>query len=465
MAFRFDIHRRLFLPMSLLLSVGIGILLGASLLKFGPFLTLAGTFIPVAVYLLFKFPEIVVLALLVLTSGLLPNSYNLSFNLGVGHFQLSDLILISLLGITGIRLLVEREFWLRLAVIGGMLTAVVEHKIPFSYTTYEARILLYYSIFFAVVNLIRTDQQVHRLVYGIFSIGTLVAMLIVAQIALGFSIPIILPTYLRGDMLARAYHPGLIAVSMTMMALLSMLAFQKPRPTLIWIWLVLLVLVTTNIVSLGRNIFISTTLSLVVLVFLLDEAQRRIWFQNLLIVAVLIMCVFGLLQIMNPSSIILAYPKALVERFTHLATTDPTSPDETLFWRLNETRFAWEKIVTSPIVGIGFSLNYRPDFFKADTLQNYIHNGYLWVWLKTGLIGLIPFLWFLLAFLVRGLRGWIKVRDEILRATTLGFTLVVFAMMLSNFVGPQLVSGFNLAFLAAGMGIVEAVLAMEQEVQ
>jgi hypothetical protein len=50
---------------------------------------------------------------LLLTFGLLPNHFYPPLDLPVGYFQLPNLFLIFLLGITRIRLLAEREFRLR----------------------------------------------------------------------------------------------------------------------------------------------------------------------------------------------------------------------------------------------------------------------------------------------------------------------------------------------------------------
>ncbi len=450
-----------------------GLLVGFALLVLGP---TSAALIPLAVvfvFVLFKAPEFAVLLVLLLTSGLLPAQYNPSINLFVGHFQVSDLALISLLAVAGVRLLAERRFRLRptllylplvlfcLAIVGGMVTAVVVHGIPFSHTTYEARILLYYSLFFATVNLIRTRQQAFRLVYGILSIGILIALLIIGQIILGFSIPIILPAYFKTDLLMRAYHPGFITIYMTMIILICSLAFNIRPLRKVVIWVVVLILALANTISLGRNIVVSSLLAMTILLFLLSTTQRRVWIRNMSILFILAIGSFGILHFLTPSATVLAYPGALIQRLTHFFTVSPLSPDETMLWRVEEAGYAWEHISHNPIFGIGFSVNYRPAFSQTDTLQRFIHNGYLWVWLKTGLIGLIPFIWFLVTFLVRGFQNWAMVEDDLLRAAALGFTLVIFAIMVSDFLAPLLVENFNLAFFAAGMGVIEAIFALE----
>ncbi|MBI5351479.1 MAG: O-antigen ligase family protein [Chloroflexi bacterium] len=452
-----------------------GLMIGLLIVGVRPTFTLIVLFVLVYVVILIQTPEIAILLLLLLTSGLLPKQFNPYFNLLVGHFQVSDLILVSLLVLLVMRALVEKDFHLRksplnlplilffLAVCIGMITAVVEHGIKFSDTTYEARILLYYALFFAAANLIRTRQQAYRLVFGIFTIGILVASQIILQVVFGISFPFILPSYIKADLLARSYHPGLSAVFLTMMALICILTLQKSRMKMTMIWLALFILGIGNIASLGRNIVVSTLVSLIVLLFLLDKPQRTRWTRNFAFLIIIALGAFGLLQILSPSATVLEYPKALVERFTHFFTTDIMSPDETILWRVREIQYAWEKIVESPLFGIGFKTQYRPSFSEADTLQSFIHNAYLWIWLKTGLIGLTPFLWFLLTFIVSGMHRWENIQDEFLRVISLGFVLGILALMFSDLVAPLLVQGFNLAFFSASMGLFEAAIALEKK--
>jgi len=137
--------------------LGAGVLLGGVLLLFGGIIALAVPLGLILIYMLFKTPEYVIIILLLFTSGILPANANPYVNLGIGHFQFSDLVLSSLLGITLVRAMAEHGFKLRatplnlplllfcISVFIGIGTAVARHGIRFSHTTYEARILLTYS--------------------------------------------------------------------------------------------------------------------------------------------------------------------------------------------------------------------------------------------------------------------------------------------------------------------------------
>jgi cell division protein FtsW (lipid II flippase) len=88
-----------------------------------------------------------------------------------------------------------------------------------------------------------------------------------------------------------------------------------------------------------------------------------------------------------------------------------------------------------------------------------IHNAYLSIWLKTGLLGLLSFLCLSFRFLVRGLRHWRDAQDGFLRAVTLGFALAYLAMMISNLVTSSFVNHWNLAIYGVILGINEVVFA------
>jgi O-antigen ligase len=461
--------------MDLPVGVTAGVLIGLFLLIAGPLPTIGLVLLPILLVMLFKAPELLLLAILVYTSGLIPSQFNPYINLGVGHFQVSDLILISLLGVAGFRIITERGFQFRktpldwaiilycLAVFWGIYTSVTQYGTRFSHTTYEARIMLTYSVFFAVTQLLRKPEQLKRLLIGIFTIGLILSALLILQVSTGFNLPIVSSSYFRGDTLTRAYHPGFYAVFITMMMLVSLMAARKIDLRTLALWLAIFMLGLSITISLGRNIVFSTLIAIGMLAILLRESERRRLILSILVIVFIAVSLFGILSALYPSSALLAYPRALMERLLHLVETDPLSPDETLLWRIEETGYAWQHIAAHPFVGIGLFNPYRPPFFEGDTLRAYIHNGYLWVWLKTGLMGLLPFLFLIFGFVMHGFLGWKKVQDPFLRSITLGASLIIFAMAFSNFVAPVLIEGFNLAFFAVTIGIGESILAMKNE--
>lgn len=451
-----------------------GLLTGLSLIYLGPFPTIAMVAGIAYLVILIRAPEIPILILLAYTSGLLPSQYNPYFGLFVGRFQASDLILLSLLALTITRVFAEPSFRIRkspvnlplllfcLSVCIGMGTAVIHHGVNFSHTTYEARILLYYALFFVVENLVRNRTQLKRLIWGVFVIGFCTALLIVLQ-TISFISFFQTDSSSSSQLLQRAFHPGFNSILMTILAFVCLLGEKSRFSKEVWIWFALLILGSSILLSLGRNIILSISITLLVLLLIMEKHRRIRLIKSLLILVLASLCAFNLLRILAPSAEILDYPQALADRFVHLFTTDPLSSKETLLWRIQETQYAWEKIIESPFLGIGLKTEYRPEFYEGDSLTSYIHNGYLWLWLKLGLPGLISFLWMLLAFLLHALRYWKNISDQFIGLSSLGFVMAIFAIVFSNFVAPGFVSHFNLAFFAAGMGVFEVSLALEKK--
>ena len=471
-----NLHKtgNLFSFLLLFMGAMFGILIGFSIQMLGPLI--ASIVIPgiiIMTVVLFKAPEYGILILLIFVSGILPNTLNPFINLGFGNFQVSDIILISLLVVVMLKLIFQSDFSFHktpldlpvllfcIAVVIGIGTAVINHGIRFSYTTYDARILLHYSLFFAVTNLIRTKSQLMRLLRGFILIGIFVALLIFFQALLGNTFQLVSSEYFKESAVLRAYHPGFVVVFIILMVIISLLTISHTTlPIRITYFIVLLIMGLAVLFSLTRNVIVSTALSIIVLFILLRGMQLSRLVMSLIVLGMVVIAGFTVLTLVNPESVVLAYPSSIMQRFSNLFSVEGLSGESNLYWRFFELRFAWEKVVENPMWGIGLHTNYRPPFIGEDAPANFIHNGYMMVWLKTGLIGLIAFLWFIILFQARGFRLWARVHDDFLQATALGFSLVFFAMMFSNWGAPLFVENFNLAFFAAMMGINEVIFSL-----
>jgi putative inorganic carbon (HCO3(-)) transporter len=90
-------------------------------------------------------------------------------------------------------------------------------------------------------------------------------------------------------------------------------------------------------------------------------------------------------------------------------------------------------IADSPLLGVGANnyteaLRRRTPEFGNEWLFT-VHNKYLLVWAETGTVGLLAYLWFLLAALRRGWQCW-KRADPLLSPLALGFTAALVGHML-----------------------------------
>jgi O-antigen ligase len=65
--------------------------------------------------------------------------------------------------------------------------------------------------------------------------------------------------------------------------------------------------------------------------------------------------------------------------------------DASALWRVRESQAALHSIAAHPVIGTGFGVRYRPllpgEIFVGSYGQTYIHNAYLWLLVKVGLLG------------------------------------------------------------------------------
>ncbi|HSL56897.1 MAG TPA: O-antigen ligase family protein [Acidimicrobiales bacterium] len=93
-------------------------------------------------------------------------------------------------------------------------------------------------------------------------------------------------------------------------------------------------------------------------------------------------------------------------------SADALAIDSGVQFRQIESELALTSLRENPLVGIGFGTSYRPDLaqdpFPADAsdyARSYVHNWYLWLATKLGVIGAVPIIAILVVALARSLVG------------------------------------------------------------
>ena len=451
-----------------------GVFLAVASLAFGPLLVLIGLIGVFLVYLAFTTPEIVVLIILAFVLELIPAQLNASIPLLVGHFFVTDLLLIMLLSVIMLRYVADRTWHYTrtpldkllllfcTAAMIGLVNSVLNHGIRFSHATPEARVFIYYLLFFAVTNLIKTREQLVRLVYGILFVGVVMAGLMAIQAILGRAV-------FAGDgpaggdeNLVRLFNPGFVACYIALIVLICDTALRKDQRFRLVNYLLILLLGLGILTTLARNLLVSGAISLSVLFVLLHQSERSRLGGQLLILAGIALSGMAVVILLGSEGRLLQYFSAYLDRSSRMFSATILSSQENVLIRWNEIEYAWQQITEHPILGIGLKTPYRPPFYQGDPLTYYIHNAYLWIWLKTGLLGLVAFLWLSFRFLQRGFQHWRDSGDSFLRAVMLGFTLAYLGMIVSNLVAPAFVQDYNAAIFAVIMGIGEVILAQSE---
>jgi len=463
-----------FISRRLVASIAVGVALGLLFAVAGPMVVFGGLATIAIGVLAFTSPEMVVLALLCFASGLIPDRYNQSVDLLVGHLQVSDLMLIWLLLVVVIRALGERSFQFTRTPIDkpvalffgaysvGVLTAVLGSDLSFSDATYEARTMIYYLALFPIVNLVNTKERLVRLSKGILTIGLLLAILMLIETSL--EAPALLGgghSISRGSGSVRIYHPGYTTVYVALMGLLGRVALDDRQRSMHLNAVLALVLGSALFLTLGRNVLVSGALMIVFLATILRKPELTRLSQHFPIIALIVVMLASVITLADKQTWFLAQSREYVDRLSRMFSSDILSTSETLAFRLEELKFAWRQIAGHPLLGIGLNNPYRPPFYPGEPqgLSLYVHNGYISILLKTGLLGLLPFIWFSLNCVRGTLQHWRDIEHPLLRGTALGFALAYLGMMISNLVAPSFVEPGSLVIFGIVLGINESILA------
>jgi O-antigen ligase len=182
------------------------------------------------------------------------------------------------------------------------------------------------------------------------------------------------------------------------------------------------------------------------------------WF--LIIIVLFVTCVPVAISV---NSKIKEFFVSIVDRVTSLFAGAKLFRSGSLEWRKIENKYAMSLIRKYPVFGIGLANAYRPKNAWLGDKGSYIHNGYLWIILKTGIVGFVPFLLFYIRFLIRGFRNWHSIKDTFLRAAVIGFTLSCTGIMLASIVNPLFTQGFSIIVISTMFGLTEVIIKNKKE--
>jgi O-antigen ligase len=468
-----------FFRVRIILPIGVGLLIGAACVLLPPSTVLLGVAGALSLLIIAFKPEFGILVIVVITSNLV-NPDNLPLLKAGGiSFHISDLILLFLLAKVVVTALISRKvkliqtpldfpaFWFCLASILSVFIAISNPSSGIDFIFRRFRPIAYYLIFFAVTNLIVNKRQLFTLVYGLVIIAVLASTMMLIQII--FPSVQIIPTRELTLITAgqdfsgveRTYFQGDRVIYLLLMVILTSLIIKgKLFPS--WLEFILVgVIGIGEILTFQRNYWL-TIISIAILLFFIVSRIERIRFIRWLILSVVLLAIM-----FNFPGFPIRYWNAAVDRLSRGMQLETLVGDTSTQYRVDETKAAIQSIIAKPVLGIGLGNFYRPAFQFEDptnveeNLRWYIHNSYLWVWIDMGLIGLIPFLWFYLAAIIKHLLQWRRIRDSKLQAVMLGGSLGILGQSISNLVAPNFIQTWILVIFPIVIGMNEVILRLD----
>jgi O-antigen ligase len=473
-------------PSHFVVAAGIGWLLGVSLLWLSPLVVLGAVGASFVVFVILKRPELGLLGILVATSTILPEAMMLRVPIGVGHIYISDAALLALLGLIILRWLVKSDFEINrtpldyplLCFFGvAMLStsiAILKSSVEVKMGLTETRYITYYLSFFVVTNLVREDRRISLLLKGLYLLATIVALTMVVQYLVGAAKPFLpgrvetLSTQgISYSGITRVVVPGqsLVVVAFTVTTVTVVLDKLRSISVLRffqWGLFGLAVLLTFF-----RNYWILIGLVIFLLFFLIRGKDKKKLLGWILVVALTaaIVLAYGYWK---PRSRAGRFARATFERVISLGSSKTyLDSRSTLRWRDFEYKYAFPQIMSHPLIGLGLGSRYRPFILGIDHEEfdgrTYMHNGHIWILVKTGILGYICFVWLSLAFLLRGFKYWRRIRNSRMRGVVLGFTLTYLGILVSSLVEPTMMKWEWIMVIGIMMGLNEVLISRDDQ--
>jgi hypothetical protein len=434
------------------------------------------------VLLTMRWPEFGILCLVALLSGLVSLTWLPLLHLGPISLNISDIILLMLMALVFLRATTHPGFTLYgsplmqplLLFIGAFLisavNAILIYGVNANIVLRTIRVLILWIVFIPALQLIRDEKALQRLLIGLLIFAGILLIGVIFPNKFEPLLPVeervagtgsetysdFTRLYFAGDMILYAMIPVTVASlaiikkgnQLWRIGLLGILLFWVFKTFFRQYWLTLF------------------TTCIILLAFLTSRERLRLFKRMAPAIAVGIFLAIVL---------IVAQPTQ-VERIIYVLTDrvgsllkDPLKREGSLQWRAIETHYALIQISRHPVLGIGLANSYRPPMVsEAATMYSgwaskYVENGYLYIAVMMGLVGLVPFLWLCASYLLRILRYHHEIQNDELRTVYLGCGAAFLGMVACNLATPTFVIGSRLIFFPVAMAICDTILRLERE--
>lgn len=260
-----------------------------------------------------------------------------------------------------------------------------------------------------VVNVVRTREELRSAVGWAGGLAVLKAVLGLVVVFGG------LGTFEPGIGRLTYYEaPGNLIVVVALMTLLAAGLARIPMP--VWLRWALPLLALSLLLSYRRTFWLATIVCTIVVYLVASGRTGR----RLIVPGALVVVVAGWLVL--STGLAGGLQGTLVDRAQSLDPKRLAATDADRY-RISERRNVVEQITERPLTGQGLGVKWvvrhplPPDTGYG---QQYIHFSIIWQWFRNGVLGVVGYLWLMLAVVAAGVRLWRREPDRRLAAAALG---------------------------------------------
>jgi O-antigen ligase len=364
------------------------------------------------------------------------------------------LIVVVMLGWIARRLALGRPFtasrtdqWLVWFLVIGLLSILPAYfygNDPLNWAR-EFEPLLFFLPYLLLVTSVRQASDIRRLCFAYIAVCLSVGIVNLVD----YQTSVSTARYVW-ELVAGRQPPGesLFFVTLTMTTIWVAFKGYQGWRTLVWAGLILFCLAALAI-TFSRAYWIAAVVALIVAILLMPKTPRR----RALLYFAAFAAGAALLAMAVAGPLFWKILAVLGERFESILGA---GVDLSFRNRLAESAGALDRILANPVWGYGFGYYYFFDPVIPYQLPTwYVHNAYLYLWLKLGLLGLIAFLVWYGSVLRHACSAYRSTTDPFLKPLLLGIASVMIAMIPLSVTSPQFIQKDSILFLAIGMSIAE----------
>lgn len=425
---------------------------------------IAVLFLPVFFGLAWIWPELGIIGVMALLFGIVPYWLMPQVPFAGGQLQASELAFFGLLIIIAIQATLRTGNWARgLRIyawpIGLLLVLALVSSISAYFffenklkdILYEARIFIYWLIVPAVVVVLDSRKKLDRFLVALLALGVLLASMVLIQSFTGLTllsarsaaVELSTANEVYSDVVRSSLGQGVYVILFSLFLLIARYLLKVAKPLA---YAPLIVVLAAGVLStFGRGVWVASAIGALFMGLLVGEKGI---FKILLGGTVVVLVAAVLLSVSRPQML-----NALSDRVMSI-DTKVVQQDESLVWREIEREYAYKKISQYPF-GIGLGGDYQPirNRQMKPEQTRYIHNSYLYLALKLGLIAIVIPFWVSWLMYANGRRLMRDMKDARHRATV---AAVVAAFMLPNitsFTQPEWMDHPGVAFMGIMIGL------------